>query len=127
MKMLFFAGLIGLLVFEVLNVYLIMPMPGSQEMNSIDMAYFLYRWRWVFRVLFILMLFFGFMYANWKRKWVPWIPLVILVAVVYTVDFEMAADRMFYQPKKLLLANATTNKVDTNSLVIGIVNNGEAK
>jgi hypothetical protein len=127
MKILFFAGLLGLLCFEILNVYLIMPMPGSQEMNSIDTAYFIYRWRWLFRVVFGLMLFVGFMYADWKRKWVPWIPLVILVAVVYTVDFEMAADRMFYQPKKLLLANAAANTVDTNSLVIGVVHKGEAK
>jgi hypothetical protein len=127
MKKLFFAGVFGLLIFEILNVYLIMPMPGSQEMNSIDLAYFLYRWRWFFRVLFGSMLFFGFMYANWKRKWVPWIPLVILVAVIYSVNFEMAADHMFYQPKKLLMVNAAANKVDTGSLVIGIVNNGEAK
>jgi len=39
----------------------------------------------------------------------------------------MAADHMFYQPKKLLLVSAAINKVDSNRLVIGISNNGEAK
>ena len=41
MKKLYYAGLLGLLVFEFLNVYFIMPMPGSQKMNTIDLAYFL--------------------------------------------------------------------------------------
>ena len=31
---------------ELANVVFIMPMPGSQQMNSIDLAYFLYQWRW---------------------------------------------------------------------------------
>ncbi|MGB8191869.1 MAG: hypothetical protein WCF67_08125, partial [Chitinophagaceae bacterium] len=59
MKKIFWTGLIGLLLFEVANVYFIMPMPGSQEMNSIDTAYFLYQWRWVFRGLFIGMIAIG--------------------------------------------------------------------
>jgi len=43
------------------------------------------------------------------------------------VNFVMAADHMFYQPEKVLMVNTAANKVDTNRLVIGIVNNGEAK
>lgn len=34
MKKLFYAGLIALGIFEVAKVYFIMPMPGSQEMNT---------------------------------------------------------------------------------------------
>ena len=60
MKKIFWLGLIGLLVFEVLNVYFIMPMPGSQDMNSIDAAYFLNKWRWVFRGLFVVMILIRF-------------------------------------------------------------------
>ena len=56
MKKVFYLGLIGLFLFEIANVYFIMPMPGSQEVNSLDVAYFLYTWRWFFRVLFILMI-----------------------------------------------------------------------
>ena len=127
MKILFFSGLLGLLVFELLLVYLIMPMPGSQEMNSIHIAYFLFRWRWMFRIILFLMLFIGFMSSTWIRKWVPILPAVIVVAVIYTIDFQMPADHMFYQPKNLLLVRADANKVDTNRLIIGIENNGEAK
>ena len=127
MKKFFWLGLIGLLVFEVLNVYFIMPMPGSQEMNSIDVAYFLNRWRWGFRILFGIMILAGSFKSNWKRKWLLIIPIAIVAIVVFMANFQMAADHMFYQPNKLLLVNAAENKVDSHRLVIGVVNNGEAK
>ena len=127
MKKIIFTGIIGLLIFEVLNVYLIMPMPGSQQMNSIDVAYFLYCWRWAFRMLFGVMIVMGLLMAKFKKKWVPLVPLVLVAAIIYMVNFNMAADHMFYKPQQVLMANASTNKIDTGGLVIGIVNNGEAK
>ena len=127
MKKLFWIGIIGLIVFEVLNVYFIMPIPGSQQMNSIDVAYFLNKWRWVFRILFGLLIIAGLFRSSWKRKWLLIIPIGIVAAVVFLANFKMAADHMFYQPKKLLLVNAADNKVDSQRLVIGITNNGEAK
>jgi hypothetical protein len=129
MKKIFWFGFLGLLAFEILNVYFIMPMPGSQKMNSINAAYFLYKWRWVFRGLFGLMIILGLFRANWHRKW-KWLlllPLVILAAVIYMANFKMAADAMFKQPKQFLLASAEKNKVDSNRLVIGVSMNGEAK
>jgi hypothetical protein len=39
----------------------------------------------------------------------------------------MAADHMFYQPKKLLMVNAASSKVDNQRLVIGVIINGDAK
>ena len=127
MKKIFYFGLIGLLLFEVANVYFIMPMPGSQKMNSIGLAYFLHQWRWVFRALFIILLLIGLFKANWKRKWTLAIPILIVGAAIYMANFIMPADHMFYKPQKILMVNAAANKVDTNRLVIGVVNNGEAK
>jgi len=127
MKKIFWIGLIGLLLFEIANVYFIMPMPGSQEMNSIDLAYFLYTWRWIFRGLFAAMIIIGLLRSRWKRKWLLFFPIAIVAAIVYIANFVMAADHMFYQPKRLLLLNAAENKVDPDRLVIGVVNNGEAK
>ena len=127
MKKIFFVGLAGLLLFEILNVYFIMPMPGSQKMNSINVAYFLYTWRWLFRILFGLMIIIGLFKSSWKQKWLPAIPIALVVVVVYMANFVMAADHMFYQPKKLLMINAAANKVDSQRLVIGVVLNGEAK
>src|SRR5882724_5394432 len=111
MKKLFYFSLIGLLLFEVANVYFIMPMPGSQQMNSIDAAYFLYQWRWVFRIAFALLMLTGLFKAKWKRKWTVAIPILIVGAVIYMANFVMAADHMFYKPGKVLMVNAAANKV----------------
>ena len=127
MKKLFWVGLIGLLLFEVANVYFIMPMPGSQQMNSIDLAYFLYKWRWIFRGLFAAMIFIGLFRSQWKRKWLLFFPIAIVAIVIYMANFKMAADAMFKQPKQLLLASAESNKVDPNRLILGVSINGEAK
>ncbi len=129
MKLLFWLGLIGLIAFEVLNVYFIMPMPGSQRMTSISIAYFLYNWRWLIRGLFVLMIIVGLVRAQWHRKW-KWlllIPLVLLAIVIFMANFKMAADHMFYQPKKLVMAHSNINKVDPERLVIGVENNGETR
>jgi hypothetical protein len=127
MKKLFWLGFIGLVAFEILNVYFIMPMPGSQEMHSIDAAYFLYTWRWAFRAIFAVMLLAGLMRGKWKRSWLLIIPILIVGAVIYMANFKMAADHMFYQPKSLVLATATDNKVEADRLVLGVVENGQAK
>jgi hypothetical protein len=127
MKKIFWFGLIGLLLFEIANVYFIMPMPGSQQMNSIDLAYFLYKWRWIFRGLFAAMIFIGLSKTKWKRKWLLIFPIAIVAAVIYMANFVMAADAMFKQPKQLLLVSAESNKVDSNRLVLGVSINGESK
>ena len=127
MKKLFWLGLIGLLLFEIANVYFIMPMQGSQEMNSVDLSYFLHKWRWIFRIGFGILIIVGLVKSNWRRKWLPLIAIFLLAAVSYMANFKMAADHMFYQPQKKWMVNAAANEVDANRLVIGVVNNGEAK
>ena len=127
MKKLFWFGLLGFFLFEIANVYFIMPMPGSQQMNSIDLAYFLHKWRWIFRGLFAAMIIVGLFRSQWKRKWLLFFPIAIVAAIVYMTNFVMAADHMFYQPKKVLMLTAAENKVDSNRLVIGVTNNGEAR
>jgi len=127
MKKLFWVGIVGLLLFEIANVYFIMPMPGSQKMNSIDVAYFLYRSRWGFRILFGFMILVGLFGSHWKRKWLLIIPVGLLALVLYMLNFKMTADHMFYQPTKLLMTSALENRVESQRLVIGVEMNGQAK
>lgn len=127
MKKLFYLGVLGLLIFELANVYCIMPMPGSQEMNSLDAAYFFYTWRWAFRIFFGLLLLVGWFKSSWPKAWQAWISALVLGAVIYVVNFQMAADSMFYQPATLLMKPVSENKVDTNRLVLGIVGKQETK
>ncbi|MBC7850887.1 MAG: DUF3179 domain-containing protein, partial [Chitinophagaceae bacterium] len=127
MRKLFWFGLIGLLLFEIANVYFIMPMPGSQEMNSIATAYFLYKWRWIFRIVFGLMIVIGFFKGRWRKRGWLIVPLLLVAAVIFMANFQMAADHMFYQPNSLQLTAANENNVEPDRLVIGITHNGEAK
>src|SRR5215467_12706391 len=127
MKKIFWIAIVCLLLFEIANVYFIMPMPGSQRMNSIDFAYFLYSSRWKIRGFLALIIIIGLVNATWRRSWVPVIPILLVLVVLYLANFKMAADHMFYQPKKLLLVSAAENRVDTGRLVIGVEMNGQAK
>lgn len=128
MKKLFYFSALLLIIFEIGNVYFIMPMPGSQEMNSIDIAYFLYTLRWVLRIGLGLFMLMGFIQV-WKtpRKWVRILMLIPVLGVVYLFNFVMVADKMFLQPSELILKNAAENKVPIDRIIIGIELNGEAK
>jgi hypothetical protein len=82
MKKVFYLGVLFYIIFEIANVFFIMPMPFSQEIDSIDVAYFLYTWRWAFRSIFILMMAIGVKNAFLSSKWLPIVGL-ILAAIAY--------------------------------------------
>ncbi|MEX1241635.1 MAG: DUF3179 domain-containing (seleno)protein [Cyclobacteriaceae bacterium] len=128
MKMLFYIGLPGLALFEILNVYFIMPMPGSQQFNSIDVAYFLYTYRWFFRIVFGLMILGGSVSAfSIKKKWIPIVALLPVLAIAYTFNFRMTADHMFLQPETIVFKSRAENTLTDGSLVVAVSHNMEAK
>ncbi|HXR81970.1 MAG TPA: DUF3179 domain-containing (seleno)protein, partial [Saprospiraceae bacterium] len=128
MKKLFYIGLLGLALFEIFKVYFIMPMPGSQGMESIDVAYFLHTYRWYLRGFFGFMIVIGSVNAfRIKWRWLPFIPLLAVLYIIYTFNFEMIADHMFLQPQKLSFKSRKENLLGDSSLVIGVSYNGEAK
>jgi hypothetical protein len=127
MRLLFFLAACGLIIFEILNVYFIMPMPGSQRIHSIDFAYFLNQNRWIFRIVLGLGILIGFYSVIKYKKWLAILALIICTAVIYIFNFEMAADAMFEQPRKLNLVSGTNNKVSNDRIIIGFEYNGEAK
>ena len=123
MKKLFYLGITLLVLFELANVFFIMPMPGSQRMSSIDLAYALYSWRWLFRAVFAVMILAGAASA-WRvagrRKFAVPALLALAALVLYATNFVMAADHMFLAPKSVVMLPADRNKVDTARLVVGI-------
>ncbi len=128
MKKIFYIGIAGICLFEILNVYFIMPMPGSQRMESIDIAYFLYSYRWFFRIAFGLLILAGILSAfKSKHKWIPSFAVLIAVAIVYLFNFYMSADSMFKQPNVLTFKSQKENVLNDSTVVIGVENNGEAK
>ncbi len=130
MKTLFYVCIAGLILFEIANVYFIMPLPGSQRMRSIDVAYFLYSGRWAFRIGFGLLTLVGLRAAWRARAWQKWLVpglLALTGGLAYATNYEMAADAMFQQPETLTMKPVARNKVDLRRLVVGVEMNGQAK
>ena len=130
-NILLFFGLAFLIAFEILRVYLIMPMPGSQEMNSIDLAYFLGSNKWLIRTIGLALIAAPFYMAMRNGKLITKILLVIVgllyFLLFYVFTFKMEADKMFYQPTIIKLSTADSNTIGRDKLVIGIELNGEAR
>jgi hypothetical protein len=129
MKKLFYFGTLALAFFEILNVYFIMPIPGSQRMNSLDVAYFLYSYRWFFRIGFGLMAVVGVVstFKTTKWKWVPALVILFALVVIYMFNFKMVADEMFKQPANLAFKPQLGNTLNDSSIVVGVEHNGEVK
>lgn len=105
-----------------------MPFPGSQHDEVIALSYFLFSYRWIFRIVFFILIVVGFSTA-WKKswKWLLILVMLIAIAVCWFFNFKALADKMFLQPVHLVLKNKTENKVNENQQVIAIEINGEAK
>ena len=130
MKTVFSLGVLGLIVLEIALVYFIMPLPGSQRMRSIDLAYALHSWRWPLRAVFAGMILGGSMFG-WRRggvrRWVVPASLALVAVVAYMTNFRMAADRIFLPPTVLNMQPATRNTVATDRLVVGVAVKGSAR
>ncbi|MBX2954548.1 MAG: DUF3179 domain-containing protein [Cyclobacteriaceae bacterium] len=124
-------SIVYLIFIEILRVYFIMPFPGSQQQESISIAYFLQNNILVLRIIgWILLL--GSVAKAFTKLEVRWkAPLgagIILYGVVlYMFNFRFLADKMFHQPTHVVFSSSIVNKVDQSSLVVGILVNGEAK
>ncbi len=127
MNKIYYLASLGLILFEIANVYFIMPMPGSQEMNSINIAYFLHSWRWLFRISLYLLIIFSFLKVFQSSKIRSILSLLMIAGVSYAFNFEMKADHMFYQPKELIFKNASENTVPEERIIIGVSIDKEAK
>ena len=122
--------MIGLALFELAKVYFIMPMPGSQRIKSLDAAYALHIWRWAFRLVAVVAIAAGMRAAFAVRGWRRAVPVLVLLAaaaVGVAANYVLMADHMFKQPEHLVLAARSANKVDENSVVVGVERDGEAK
>lgn len=127
MKNLFYASVIGFVLFEIANVYFIMPMPGSQQINSLDLAYRLYSWRWISRGLFLVGILVSFRWAWIASRIYTLLALLVVGGIVYLINFIMAADAMFLQPNTVTMAPASTNLVPTDRLVLGVTWQNQAR
>jgi len=130
-KWMLYLSFILLIVFECLRVYLIMPMPGSQTFNSIDLAYFLGSNKNSIRILLYLIILLPFIKiikgnSIWEKIGLAILSLVY-IAIFYVFTFMMEADKMFLQPTHTYFYKIAENKIPIDKLVIGVTENGIEK
>jgi len=130
-SLLLITGFLILFAAEILRVYFIMPFPGSQKSDSIQIAFFLNNYIWWFRILGLIFMLLPMIYifrnSRWWKKIILAVFVLLYAAVFYLFNFKFLADKMFIQPTNKILATVTDNKVDSTKLVIGVSMNGQAK
>jgi uncharacterized membrane protein YozB (DUF420 family) len=127
----FWIGIILLVVPGLVHAYLLMPFPGSQDLNAITVCYYLEKIVNPLRligVIFIVWYLFKFYAKNTKRsKIVKAAVLLLCMFSFYITDYMYKAETMFKETAAAKFANGLTNKVPLNYLVVGVVSNGVAK
>jgi hypothetical protein len=124
-------GIVLLLATEILRVYFIMPFPGSQHSNTIHWAYTIEKYKWLLRLIGLALVTLPASRLFTAKKLLPKI-LLSIVILLYTViffffNFRFEADKMFYQPGYKNFYGLTSNKIDSNNLVIGVDLNGQSR
>lgn len=130
-KTIVYTGITLLIIFEFLRVYLIMPLPGSQQMNSINLAYWLGNNQQFIRIIGWLIISFPllelFRTGTTTNKIFAILLLIAYGAVGFLFNFKMEADKMFYQPQEVRMVPIDKNQVGDEKLVIGVEINGNAR
>ncbi|MBC3787143.1 DUF3179 domain-containing (seleno)protein [Spirosoma utsteinense] len=129
--------LLVLMLLEVARVYFIMPFPGSQlddtaNLSRVQLAYWLHQYApWVRLVgILALIMLVAPVLARPARPWHRGLVLVgvlLYAAVLYMVNEQMMADRMFQQPRTKRLVSLSQNRIPMNKLVLGLIENGDAR
>lgn len=143
-----FISTLLLILLEVARVYFIMPFPGSQlddaaNISRVEVAYWLHQnisWLRIMGLVGLVLSAVGLTRAvsqgrlSAKRGFGRWWPVgvagVLMGAygmVLYLVNAEMMADRMFLQPTTKRLVSLAQNKIPVDKLVLGVYENGEAR
>lgn len=127
MKRLIYIALALLILYEFARVYFLMPMPGSQQADTLPIAWFLHEWRWVIRGILAVGIAVGFGPA-WKGRKTPLIIAVILACCAgIAFNGPMTAAFMFRPVKNLKMLAASQNKVEEDVQILGVVIGDEAR
>ena len=127
----FWWGIVLLAIPGLVHAYLLMPFPGSQDLNAITASYYLEKIVLPLRIAGgIMIVWYLFKYYpknNKANKIIKGAVLALCMVSFYYSDIAYKADTMFEEPQVIKFANAVNNKVPENFVIIGVVNNGVAK
>ncbi|MBX2979462.1 MAG: DUF3179 domain-containing protein [Flavobacteriales bacterium] len=134
--LLFIAGVILVLVPEVLRVYYIMPFPGSQQdvpgdARHVDIAYWLHNNIWWLRLIGSALIVGPAIHylrqGGWGRRIAVVLPIVLCVVVVYAFNFRFMADKMFLVQEQKVLRSLAEGDASSTELVLVVERAGDAR
>jgi hypothetical protein len=127
----FIFGILLLISIEIFRVYFIMPFPGSQRSESIELAYFIHNNIFYLRTIGWLIIVFPaihfYLRGRVLSKWLASAALVLYIAVFYMFNFRFLADKMFVQPGTVVFSKSEGNAIRPEQLVVGVSINGQSK
>jgi len=128
---LFWLGIILLVIPGLVHAYLLMPFPGSQDLNAITVSYYLEKIVLPLRIAGgLLLVWYLFKYYRNNSTWgkiAKAIVLILCLGSFYFTDVMFKAETMFKEPETIIFADSAHSKVPLDFVVIGMVNNGVAK
>ena len=131
LNFLFWAGWFLLLAPGLVHAYLLMPFPGSQDLEAITLVYYLEKLVWPARILGLLLLALPLWRTvtrgSRRERWTRGAVLTLTLALFYFTDFRYQAERMFEEPRAVRFAAPAESQVPDSLLVIGVVHEGIAK
>jgi hypothetical protein len=114
-----------------LHAYLLMPFPGSQDLDAFRVSYYLEKIVLPLRIVgALLLIWYLFKYYRTNTLAGKILKPLLVVAIIgsfYFTDVAYKAEKMFEEPQVIRFADAKDNKVPANFIVIGVENNGVTK
>lgn len=130
-KLLWWLGSLFLVIPVLLYTYFLMPFPGSQDTETIEFCYNLYRLVPFFTVTGVLFLtvpvIYSFLFATMRKRIMQAVWCLLLILFYGLIVKSFKAEEMFKEPSETLMVKSDQNKVSEESIVIGVYHNGEAK
>ncbi len=127
----FIVGLLLLVIPDMIVFYLIMPVPTSQQRDSLELAHALYRVLWFTRSVGLLLMgasLFQSISSGKTRVVILRSGLVSIgLLIVYIFGFRFMPENIFREPEQTIFASTDDNTVPDNSYIIGVELNGKAK
>ncbi len=127
----FVVGLFLWIAIEVARIYFIMPFPGSQHDETIELAWFLHENIFWLRIIALLILLIPtvqfFLSGPTVAKWYVGIAIGIGLYISLMANYKLQADKMFYPLKTKAFTSGTDTKIQGNQLVLGVSINGESR
>jgi hypothetical protein len=131
LSFLFWLGIFLLLVPALIHAYLLMPFPGSQDLEAISFVYYLEKIVLPSRIIGFLLIVWPLWQTlssgNWKERIIRGSVFALCLGLFYFTDWMYKAERMFEEPGVVRFADAQHNQVPDSLLVIGVVEGNVAK